>query len=131
VLFVLTFITGVGLIGSQVLVDVFMATHYPDDLRGPGINWALAVGRLGALLGPAIGGWIIASQLDMHWNFYLFAIPGVVGAIAAALMPTIRPPAPIPGPKGVIDVEVSLSQALAGSRHMLALWTPSRLRTPG
>jgi MFS family permease len=75
VLFVLTFITGVGLIGSQVLVNVFMATHYPDDLRGPGINWALAVGRLGALLGPAIGGWIIASQLDMHWNFYLFAIP--------------------------------------------------------
>jgi hypothetical protein len=35
----------------------------------------------------------------MHWNFYLFAIPGVVGAIAAALMPTIRPPASIAGPR--------------------------------
>jgi AAHS family benzoate transporter-like MFS transporter len=97
VLFVLVFISGVGLIGSQVLVNAFMATHYPDDLRGPGIGWALAVGRLGALLGPALGGWVIASQLEMRWNFYLFAIPGVVGAIAAALMPTIRPPAPIAG----------------------------------
>jgi AAHS family benzoate transporter-like MFS transporter len=99
VLFVLMFISGVGLIGSQVLVNVFMAAHYPDDLRGPGISWALAVGRLGALLGPALGGWILASQLDMQWNFYLFAIPGVVGAIAAAFMPTIRPPAPIAGPR--------------------------------
>lgn len=96
-LFVLVFISGVGLIGSQVLVNAFMATHYPDDLRGPGIGWALAVGRLGALLGPALGGWILASQLEMRWNFYLFAIPGVVGAIAAALTPTIRPSAPIAG----------------------------------
>jgi AAHS family benzoate transporter-like MFS transporter len=99
VLFVLMFISGVGLIGSQVLVNVFMAAHYPDHLRGPGIGWALAVGRLGALLGPALGGWILASQLEMHWNFYLFALPGVVGAIAAALMPAIHSPAPIAGPR--------------------------------
>jgi AAHS family benzoate transporter-like MFS transporter len=76
-----------------------MATHYPDDLRGPGIGWALAVGRLGALLGPALGGWILASQLEMQWNFYLFAIPGVVGAVAAAFMHNIRPPALIAGPR--------------------------------
>jgi hypothetical protein len=37
------------------------------------------------------------AVLELRWNFYLFAIPGVVGAIAAALMPTIRPPAPIAG----------------------------------
>jgi AAHS family benzoate transporter-like MFS transporter len=93
-LFVLTFISGVGLIGSQVLVNAFMATHYPDDLRGPGIAWALAVGRLGGLLGPALGGWILASQLEMQWNFHLFALPGIVGAIAAVLMPDIRFPTP-------------------------------------
>ena len=98
VLFVLMFISGVGLIGSQVLVNAFMASHYPDDLRGPGIGWALAVGRLGALLGPVFGGWILGSQLDVQWNFYLFALPGVVGAIAAALMPAIRPPAPVSSP---------------------------------
>jgi AAHS family benzoate transporter-like MFS transporter len=63
------FISGVGLIGSQVLVNAFMATQYPDDLRGPGIGWALAVGRLRALLGPALGGWILASKLEMQWNF--------------------------------------------------------------
>jgi MFS family permease len=94
VLFVLTFISGIGLIGSQALVNALMATAYPDDLRGPGIAWALAVGRLGALLGPAVGGWILASQLEMQWNLYLFALPGIVGAIAAVLMSDIRFPTP-------------------------------------
>jgi AAHS family benzoate transporter-like MFS transporter len=99
VLFVLMFIGGVGLIGSQVLVNVFMAAHYPNELRGRGIGWALAVGRLGALLGPVLGGWIVASQLEMQWNFYLFAIPGVVGAIAATLMPAVCAPARVASPR--------------------------------
>jgi MFS family permease len=120
-----------------------MAAHYPDDLRGPGIGWALAVGRLGAILGPALGGWILAGQLDAQWNFYLFALPGVVGTIAAALMPAICSPRPseaAPGRRrpsggafggGPSNTAVSLWQELSGSRHMLALWTPSTLQTPG
>jgi MFS family permease len=89
-LFVLMFVSGLGLLSAQVLINAFMAVRYPDDLRGPGIGWALAVGRLGAILGPALGGWILAGQLDVQWNFYLFAVPAVVGAVAAALVPTIR-----------------------------------------
>jgi len=96
-LFVLMFVSGLGLIGSQVLVNAFMATHYSDGLRGPGLGWALSVGRLGAILGPVLGGWILAAQLDVQWNFYLFAVPGVIGAIAAVLVPAVRAPAPNTG----------------------------------
>jgi AAHS family benzoate transporter-like MFS transporter len=96
VLFVLMFVSGLGLLSNQVLVNAFMAVHYPDELRGPGIGWALAVGRLGAILGPAMGGWILAGQLDVQWNFYLFAVPGVIGAIAAALLPPVRSADPSP-----------------------------------
>jgi AAHS family benzoate transporter-like MFS transporter len=74
-----------------------MAVHYADESRGPGIGWALALGRLGALLGPVLGGWIVASHLELHWNFYLFATPGVVGAIAASLVPDGGDAAPIAG----------------------------------
>jgi AAHS family benzoate transporter-like MFS transporter len=91
-LFVLVALSGFGLIGSQALVNAYMAALYPDDLRGPGIAWALAIGRLGALVGPALGGWILAAGLEMEWSFYLFAVPGVVGALAATLMPAISSP---------------------------------------
>ncbi|MDQ2738533.1 MAG: MFS transporter, partial [Actinomycetota bacterium] len=56
----------------------------------PGIGWALSVGRLGAIFGPTMGAWILSSGLGVHWNFYLFAVPGVLGAVLAALVPTAR-----------------------------------------
>ncbi|MFI6366331.1 MFS transporter [Nocardia sp. NPDC050630] len=89
-LFLLMFASGLGFIGSQVLTNALVVTRYPDELRGPGIGWALSVGRLGAIVGPSLGGVILSSQLDARWNFYLFAIPGVLGAVLAACVPAIR-----------------------------------------
>jgi AAHS family benzoate transporter-like MFS transporter len=89
-LFVLMFTSGLGFIGSQVLTNALVVTGYPDELRGPGIGWALSIGRLGAIVGPSMGGWILSSHLDPRWNFYLFAIPGVIGAVLAVCVPRIR-----------------------------------------
>jgi MFS transporter, AAHS family, benzoate transport protein len=89
VLFVLMFVSGLGFIGSQVLTNAFVVTRYPEHLRGRAIGWALAVGRLGAITGPLMGGAILTSGLSVEWNFYLFAIPGVVGAVLAGLVPVI------------------------------------------
>ncbi|WP_188189830.1 MFS transporter [Nonomuraea sp. SYSU D8015] len=89
-LFLLMFVSGLGFIGSQVMTNAFIVNRYPEDVRGAGIGWALSVGRLGAILGPSMGGWILSSQVDVEWNFYLFAIPGLIGATAAALVPVVR-----------------------------------------
>jgi MFS family permease len=99
-LFLLMFVSGLGFIGSQVLTNAFIVTRYPDELRGRGIGWALSVGRLGAITGPVMGAAILSSQLPVQWNFYLFAIPGVLGAALAALVPVVRArtePSPEPG----------------------------------
>lgn len=90
-LFLLMVVSGLGFIGSQVLTNAFVVTSYPAALRGPGIGWALAVGRLGAIAGPVLGAAILSSQLAVEWNFYLFAVPGVIGATVAALVPAVRP----------------------------------------
>jgi AAHS family benzoate transporter-like MFS transporter len=90
VLFLLMFVSGLGFIGSQVLTNAFIVTRYPDALRGPAIGWALSVGRLGAIVGPVMGAWILSSGLSVHWNFYMFAVPGVLGAALAAFVPAIR-----------------------------------------
>jgi AAHS family benzoate transporter-like MFS transporter len=90
VLFLAMGVSGLGFIGSQVLTNAFIVTRYPDHLRGVAIGWALSVGRLGAVAGPVMGAAILSSSLDVGWNFYLFAIPGLVGAGLAALVPVIR-----------------------------------------
>ncbi|MGO4235920.1 MFS transporter [Pseudarthrobacter sp. YAF2] len=90
VLFILMFLSGVGFIGSQILVNGFILTRYPDDMRGSGLAWALSFGRLGAIVGPSLGAWVLTSGLSVEWNFYTFAIPAVVGAIASLLVPRIR-----------------------------------------
>ena len=89
-LFLLMFVSGLGFIGCQALTNSFIVTRYPDALRGRGIGWALAVGRLGAIAGPLMGAAILSSQLPVQWNFYLFAVPGVLGAVLAALVPAVR-----------------------------------------
>jgi AAHS family benzoate transporter-like MFS transporter len=89
-LFLLMFVSGLGFIGSQALTNAFIVTRYPPALRGPGIGWALAVGRLGAISGPVIGAAILSSGLAFQWSFYLFAVPGVVGAVLVALVPVVR-----------------------------------------
>ncbi|HEY0813743.1 MAG TPA: MFS transporter [Pseudonocardia sp.] len=89
-LFLLMFVSGLGFIGSQALTNSFIVTRYPDELRARGIGWALAVGRLGAITGPLMGAAILTSQLSVQWNFYLFAVPGVLGAALAAAVPAVR-----------------------------------------
>lgn len=86
-LIILLFVCGFGLMGSQALVNAFIVTRYPGDLRGTGLSWALAVGRFGAILGPVLGAWIVNSGLAPEWNFYAFAIVGVLGAVFAFLVP--------------------------------------------
>jgi AAHS family benzoate transporter-like MFS transporter len=89
-LFALMFVSGLGLIGSQVLTNAFIVSRYPPELRGAGIGWALSVGRLGAIAGPLLGAAILSSQLGVEWNFVLFAVPGVLGAGLAVLVPAAR-----------------------------------------
>lgn len=98
VLFLLMFVSGLGFIGSQVLTNAFIVTHYPEDLRGRGIDWALSIGRLGAITGPLMGAAILSSQLGVAWNFYLFAVPGVLGALLAAAVPALRSRGAVPEP---------------------------------
>jgi AAHS family benzoate transporter-like MFS transporter len=42
----------------------------------------MGVGRTGAIIGPLLGGALHASSLPLQASFLIFAIPGLVGAIA-------------------------------------------------
>lgn len=62
------------------------AKAYPTEIRSTGIGWAIGLGRSGAVVGPAVAGYLIAGGMGMNMNFVLFAIPMAIGgAIAYSL----------------------------------------------
>ena len=89
-LYALIAIAGFGTIGTQILVNGFVATHYPADSRATALGWSLGVGRIGAIVGPTFGGWMLSSGRSLEWNFYGFAVPAVLGMLVIAAVPTVK-----------------------------------------
>ncbi|MEV8308287.1 MFS transporter [Streptomyces flavidovirens] len=96
ILYLCLLMCGFGLLACQAFVNAYLIGCMPADLRVPAVGWSLSVGRLGAIVGPSLGGRILDSGLGLEWNFYFFAATAAVGATAAIAVPT-RPvgrPAP-------------------------------------
>jgi AAHS family benzoate transporter-like MFS transporter len=82
-------VAGLGSVGTQILVNGYVAVHYPAAVRATALGWALGVGRAGAIVGPLFGGWVLASGIGFEWNFYGFAGPALAGALLIALVPAV------------------------------------------
>ena len=85
-LYILVAIAGAATIGSQNLNNAYISTFYPPHIKSTGLGWALGVGRMGAILGPTIGGLLLDSGLPVYVNFISFAIPAAVAAIALSFI---------------------------------------------
>ena len=76
------FLAGFCIVGGQNCSNATAATFYPTALRSTGVGWAFGVGRIGSIVGPIIGGMLLA----LHWApkelFLAAAIPALVAALA-------------------------------------------------
>jgi MFS family permease len=61
---------GLGSVGTQILVNAYVAKHYPVGSRATARGWSLGIGRLGAITGPLLGGLVLSSALGLEWNYY-------------------------------------------------------------
>jgi AAHS family benzoate transporter-like MFS transporter len=86
-LYVVVAAAGLGSVGTQILLNGYVASYYGADHRASALGWTLGIGRLGAILGPTVGGWLLASSLGVDWNFYTFAIAASAGAGLVLLVP--------------------------------------------
>ncbi|WCE02652.1 aromatic acid/H+ symport family MFS transporter [Pseudoxanthomonas sp. JBR18] len=82
VLFTLVFVAGATTIGTQILLYASVAQLYTLSVRSTGLGWASGVGRIGAIVGPTLGGVLLARELPLHQSFMIFAIPAAVCALA-------------------------------------------------
>lgn len=85
-LYTLVGIAGATTIGSQILLYAFVAQYYPTSIRSTGLGWASGIGRNGAIVGPMLGGTLLALALPHHLNFLALAIPGAIATVAIALV---------------------------------------------
>ena len=82
-LMLLIFIIGISMQGGYTGMYAVAAKIYPIEIRSTGVGWAIGLGRFGAVLGPGIAGYMIASGLPITINFMVFAIPMLIGGIFA------------------------------------------------
>lgn len=85
-LFTTTFLAGFFSIGAQMCTVALCAGFYETFLRTTGIGWSMAVGRIGAIAGPLVGGILIAGGSSPR---FLFIIAGITSFFAALTVSAI------------------------------------------
>src|SRR5882757_8166191 len=80
-LLTVAFVAGILTVGSQMCAVALSASFYESALRSTGVGWALGLGRIGAVVGPVIGGILIAQHVATPT---LFLIAGAVSLGAGA-----------------------------------------------
>ena len=92
------FAAGVFIDGVQLSLNSLAALFYPAGARTTGIGWALAIGRIGSVVGPLVGGALLGAHWGAEGLFATTALPALVGAVAVATLGLVygrrRPGAP-------------------------------------
>jgi AAHS family 4-hydroxybenzoate transporter-like MFS transporter len=68
-----------GNISSETVV-------YPTYIRSWGLGSCFGAGRVGSVIGPLVGGWLISMNVSMHYLYLLAAVPLVLGLINAVIL---------------------------------------------
>jgi MFS transporter, AAHS family, 4-hydroxybenzoate transporter len=77
------FAAGFCVIGGQTGSNALAAEFYPTAIRSTGVGWALGIGRIGSILGPFVGGWLLATVTDLRHVFWAAAVPPLLATVAA------------------------------------------------
>jgi MFS transporter, AAHS family, 4-hydroxybenzoate transporter len=83
------FVLGICVQGAQAGLNALAAMFYPTAIRATGIGWALGVGRVGSIVGPSVGGWLLAMQWTPDRIFMAGMAPAICAAIAIVVASTL------------------------------------------
>ncbi len=75
------FAAGFCIVGGQIASNALAATFYPTAVRATGVGWALGIGRIGSIVGPLVGGALLA----MRWSTGSVFMAAAAAALCAAL----------------------------------------------
>lgn len=77
---------GFCLLGLQFGNIASETTVYPTYIRSWGVGSCFGAGRVGSVIGPIVGGYLISMQVPTQYLFWLAAIPLAIGLVNAILL---------------------------------------------
>lgn len=81
---------GFTLQGGFVGLYAVAARMYPTNFRTTGLGWAIGIGRLGGVIGPAVGGVLIGMGFMMASTFMIFAVPTFLAGVVTFYLSSKR-----------------------------------------
>jgi len=68
---VISILAGILTVGAQMCTVALCASFYDTRLRATGIGWTMGIGRIGAILGPILGGILIGAGFTAPMFFFI------------------------------------------------------------
>jgi MFS transporter, AAHS family, 4-hydroxybenzoate transporter len=84
-------VVGVTALGGQLVIPAMGVELFPSRVRGTGSGWLMAIGRLGSIVGPVLGGALLADRVPLGRLFLLIGAAAAVAAIAFAVAGRLCP----------------------------------------
>jgi AAHS family 4-hydroxybenzoate transporter-like MFS transporter len=85
VAFLLIALAGFGIGGQQLALNYLVVASYPAAVRSTAMGWAIGMGRMGAILGSAVGG-VVLSRLGSAGFFWMLALPLAIACVSILLI---------------------------------------------
>src|ERR1700676_1715470 len=77
------FAAGFCIAGAEIAANALAAGFYPTSIRATGVGWALGIGRVGSIIGPLVGGVLLAQKWIPAAVFLAAAAAALCAALAA------------------------------------------------
>jgi AAHS family 4-hydroxybenzoate transporter-like MFS transporter len=88
--FLLVFAVGLLIIGAQGSIPALGIHLYPASVYATAGGLSVACGRLGSIIGPLVGGYLVSARLGWNRLFVLAALPAISAAIAMTALAATR-----------------------------------------
>jgi AAHS family 4-hydroxybenzoate transporter-like MFS transporter len=88
--FFLIFAVGSLIIGAQGGIPALCVHLYPPTVYATAVGLSVACGRLGSIIGPLVGGYLVSAKLGWSRLFLLAALPALSASITMAALAAAR-----------------------------------------
>jgi MFS transporter, AAHS family, 4-hydroxybenzoate transporter len=104
---------GFFMVGGQFGVISICGVFYPSAYRANGAGWASSVAKIGSVMGPLVGGWVLSTSLPVRNIFAVLAICPAIFAICIYIVGRMH--SRMLGREALVELEQPAIGAVSGA----------------